>query len=313
MRIAVTGGCGFIGSHVVDRLLAAGHQVVVVDTAARRAGPDAEYARVDILDLPGLTAALADSEVVFHLAAMADVDQLVATPVEAVRANVEGTASVLEAARRCGASRVVLASSVWVYDAVHAAADRDEAELTEDAPIDLSRGGHLYLSGKLSAELIAHSYRETYGQHFTVLRYGVPYGPRMRDELVVARFVQAALTGKPITIAGDGRQTRNYVYVEDLAEAHVRALSPEAQDQTFALEGNTAVSVREIADTVQSLLGTATIEHIPARTADYHNGRRVSNAKAKRLLDWSPTTTFEEGVRRYLEWYRSPAGKPGSN
>ncbi len=175
-------------------------------------------------------------------------------------------------------------------------------ELTEDVPIDLSRTGHLYVAGKLAAELAVHSYHDLYGQHFTILRYGIPYGPRMRDELVIARFVQAALAGRPITIAGDGGQTRNWVYVEDLAEAHVRALSAAAQDQTFALEGGTAVSIREVADTVSELLGPVTIEHVPARTADYES-RAISNAKAKRLLGWSPTTRFPEGVRRYIDWY----------
>ena len=113
----------------------------------------------------------------------------------------------------------------------------------------------MYVSTKLAAELLVHSYREMYGQQFTILRYGIPYGPRMRDVLVVARFVRAALEGRPITIAGTGEQQRNYVYVEDLADAHVRALAPAAAGQVLALEGGTPVSVREIADTVQQLIG----------------------------------------------------------
>ncbi|MER5863215.1 NAD-dependent epimerase/dehydratase family protein [Kitasatospora sp. NPDC002040] len=302
MRVAVTGGCGFIGSHVVERLLTAGHEVVVVDSVSRRLHPSAEYARVDILDPAGLTTALEGSEVVFHLAAMADVEQVRDDPVRAVRLNVEGTTSVLEAARRAGLGRTVLASTVWVYGAAAGDGEQPGPGLDEDVPFDLGRSGHLYVASKLAAELVAHSYRDLYGQHFTVLRYGIPYGPRMRDELVVARFVQEALAGRPITIAGSGGQTRNFVYVGDLADAHVRALSAAAQDQTFALEGATAVSVREIADTVDRLLGPVTIEHVPARDADY-SSRRISNAKAERLLGWSPTTPFDEGVRRYVDWH----------
>jgi UDP-glucose 4-epimerase len=286
----------------------AGHQVVVIDTVAHRPHPRAEYARVDILDLPRLSAAFEGSEVVFHLAAMADVDRIAKAPVQATRANVEGTTCVLEAARHCGASRTILASTVWVYQAACSPPGDADGELTEEAPIDLDRGEHLYTSLKLADEMIMHSYRELYGRHFTILRYGIPYGPRMRDELVIARFVREALAGRPITIAGDGLQTRNYVYVEDLADAHVRALSPAAQDQTFALEGNTPVSVRRIADTVQALLGPVPVEHVPGRAADYA-ARPVSNAKAKRLLGWSPATPFEEGVRRYLDWYRA-SGDP---
>ncbi|MER7767227.1 NAD-dependent epimerase/dehydratase family protein [Kitasatospora sp. NPDC096140] len=306
MRIAVTGGCGFIGSHVVDHLIAAGHEVLAVDMTDQYLNPDAEHARIDVLDLKALTAALAGSEVVYHLAAMADVEQVSADPVRAVRTNIDGTEAVLEAARRSGLSRTVLASTVWVYGAALAGEQLggEEQELDEHVPIELEHSGHLYVATKLAAEMLVHSYRELYGQHFTILRYGIPYGPRMRDELVVARFVQAALAGRPITIAGDGRQSRNFVYVEDLADAHVRALSPAAEDQTFALEGSTAVSVRDIADTVDGLLGPVSIEHIGGRKADY-TGRRISSAQAKRLLGWSPRTNFAEGVRRYADWYRA--------
>ncbi|MFG2916028.1 NAD-dependent epimerase/dehydratase family protein [Kitasatospora sp. NPDC048298] len=309
MRIAVTGGCGFIGSHVVDHLIAAGHDVLAVDTTDKYLNPDAEHARLDVLDLEALTAALAGSEVVYHLAAMADVEQVSADPVRAVRTNIDGTEAVLEAARRGGLSRIVLASTVWVYGAALADGQLDggEQELDEHVPIELEHSGHLYVATKLAAEMLVHSYRELYGQHFTILRYGIPYGPRMRDELVVARFVQAALAGRPITIAGDGRQSRNFVYVEDLADAHVRALSPAAEDQTFALEGSTAVSVRDIADTVDGLLGPVSIEHIDGRKADY-TGRRISSAQAKRLLGWSPHTNFTDGVRRYADWYRAAVG-----
>jgi UDP-glucose 4-epimerase len=308
VRIAVTGGCGFIGSHVVDHLIAAGHEVLAVDTTDKYLNPDAEHARIDVLDLPALTSALAGSQVVYHLAAMADVEQVYADPVRAVRVNIDGTEAVLEAARRSGLSRTVLASTVWVYGAALADGqlDGEEEELDEHVPIELEHSGHLYVATKLAAEMLVHSYRELYEQHFTILRFGIPYGPRMRDELVVARFVQAALTGRPITIAGDGRQSRNFVYVEDLADAHVRALSPAAEDQTFALEGSTAVSVRDIADTVDQLLGPVTIEHIDGRKADY-TGRRISSAQAKRLLGWSPRTNFADGVRRYADWYRTSA------
>ncbi|MFJ6139773.1 NAD-dependent epimerase/dehydratase family protein [Kitasatospora sp. NPDC092286] len=309
MRVAVTGGCGFIGSHVVDRLLSAGHEVLAVDATDKYLNPDAEHSRIDVLDLPALTTALDGSEVVFHLAAMADVEQVSADPVRAVRTNIDGTATVLEAARRSGLSRTVLASTVWVYGAALAGEgpEGEEQEVDEHVPVELERSGHLYVATKLAAEMLVHSYRELYGRHFTILRYGIPYGPRMRDELVVARFVQAALAGRPITIAGDGRQSRNFVYVEDLADAHVRALSPAAEDQTFALEGSAAVSVRDIADTVDRLLGPVTISHIEARAADYA-GRRISSAQAKRLLGWSPRTNFADGVRRYADWYRDTTG-----
>ncbi len=296
MRVAVTGGCGFIGSHVVDQLLAAGHQVRVLDVGGGWRNPAAEYLTGDLFDPAALRHGLAGCAAVFHLAGAADVNEVAADPVAAVRLNVEGTARVLDAARTEGCGRVLLASTVWVYGAA-----TGQGELPEDAAVDLRRAGHIYVATKLSAELLVHSYREMYGQRFTILRYGIPYGPRMRGELVVARFVRAALDGRPITIAGTGEQQRNYVYVADLADAHVRALDPAAADQTLALEGGAPVSVREIAETVRELVRAVPVEYVPARTADYQ-GVSVSGALAKELLDWVPVTPFAEGVHRYLEW-----------
>ena len=296
MRIAVTGGCGFIGSHVVDHLVAAGHNVLVIDKHERWTNPKADYVITDVFDGPALDAALGGRDVVYHLAGMADVNEVAADPVHAIRLNIDGVGRVLDAARRLDCGRVVLASTVWVYGATVGAGER-----IEDAPVDLGRAGHLYVSTKLSAELLMHSYREMYGQEFTILRYGIPYGPRMRDALVVARFVRAAQAGQPITIAGTGDQQRNFVYVEDLAAAHVLALAPTAANQTLALEGDTPVSVAEIAETVQHLVGPVPIKHVAGRPADYE-GVAISNRLAKELLNWSPTTPLAEGIRRYLSW-----------
>ncbi len=309
MLIAVTGGGGFIGSHVVDHLARAGHQVRVIDVDPHWHNPAAEYRAVDLFDAGGLGRAVDGCGAVFHLAGASDVNEVAADPLAAVRLNVEGTARVLEAARHHHCGRVLLASTVWVYGSSVGTGER-----TEDVPVDLRRAGHVYVSTKLAAELLVHSYREMYGQRFTILRYGIPYGPRMREALVVARFVRAALEGRPITIAGTGEQQRNYVYVEDIADAHVRALSPAAADQVLALEGGTPVSVREIADTVRELIAAVPVHYVPARTADYQ-GVAVSNRAAKELLDWSPETPFAGGVRRYLEWLgqtgQLPAGGPG--
>jgi UDP-glucose 4-epimerase len=268
----------------------------VIDKSGLWRNPEAEYRPTDIFDAEALDAAVKGTDAVFHLAGAADVNEVAADPAQAVRLNVEGVARILDAARRQGTARVLLASTVWVYGATVG-----QGERTEDALVDLRSAGHVYVSTKLAAELLMHSYQEMFGQEFTILRYGIPYGPRMRDALVVARFVRAALDGQPITISGTGNQQRNYVYVEDLADAHVRALAPAAANQTLALEGGTPVSVREIADTVRSLVAPVPVEHTPARTADYE-GVTISNRLAKELLGWSPVTSFSEGVRRYLAW-----------
>jgi UDP-glucose 4-epimerase len=305
MRVAVTGGGGFIGSHVVDHLVRAGHDVVVIDVGGRWRNAAAEYRSADLFDAAALAAATDGAQAIFHLAGAADVNEVAADPARAVRLNVEGTARVLDAARHGGVDRVLLASTVWVYGATVG-----EGERTEGAPVDLTRSGHVYVATKLAAEMLVHSYREMYGQHYTILRYGIPYGPRMRDALVVARFVRAAQEGRRITIAGTGEQQRNYVYVEDIADAHVRALAAAAADRTLALEGGEPVSVREIADIACRLVRPVPVEHGPARAADYA-GAAISGSLAKELLDWTPVTPFETGVRRYLDWLGSAEATTG--
>ena len=296
MRTAVVGGAGFIGSHVVDHLLEEGHDVVVVDLVEPHR--DVEAHAVDILDVDGLVRATAGCDVVYHLAAVSNVNEVAADPSHAVAVNIGGTAKVWEAAHRNRVGRVVLASTVWVY-----AAAVGDGEVDETAAFDLAATGHIYTSTKIAAEMIAHDHFGQYGQPFTILRYGIPFGPRMRDELVIPRFVRMALAGQPLTIHGDGEQYRNYVYIDDLAHAHVLALSDRAENEVFNLEGPEPVSIRRIAETVREVLDRPVrIDRRPARAGDYR-GRAVSNARARRLLGWQPQVRFEEGLRRFVEWY----------
>lgn len=295
MRIAVVGGAGFIGSHVVDHLVADGHDVVVLDVRAPHRSDVKSFA-VDVLDLDALVAGTKGCDAVFHLAAVSNVNDAYADPVRAVAVNVSGTANVWEAARRNSVGRAIFASTVWVY----AGAVADAVD--ENAPFFLATAGHVYTSTKMAGEMIVHNYFDLYGQPFTILRYGIPFGPRMRDELVIPRFVRAGLNGDTITIEGDGRQYRNYVYIDDLACAHVLALGEAAENEVFNLEGTEPVSVQDIAETVFRLLERPpAIEYVAARAGDYA-GRTVSNEKARELLGWEPNVSFEDGLRDYIAW-----------
>lgn len=296
MRIGVTGGSGFIGSHVVDALMAAGHDVVVLDRRSPHRS-DVSHAPVDLMDASGLLAATAGMDVVFHLAAFADVNDVVRDPAGAIDVNVGGTVRVLEAARRNGIQRVVLASTVWVYSSAPGLAAVDES--TRFA-IDAAR--HVYTSSKLAAEMLCHDYWNMHQVPFTVLRYGIPYGPRMRPTLVIPIFVRKALAGEPLTVAGDGSQHRKFIYVEDLARAHVLALSERAANQTYNLDGREKITILRIAETVQRLTGsTRPIEFVPARGGDYAGADVVSD-KARVELGWEPAIDFEEGMRRTVPW-----------
>ena len=296
MRVAVTGASGFIGSHVVDGLVDAGHDVTVIDRRPPHRD-DVAYRDVDILDLEALVEATRGMEVIFHLAAVADVNEAAADPVGTWELNVVATARVWEAARRNDVRRTVLASTVWVYGGAVG-----ESPLHEDAAFVLEDLEHVYTSSKVAAEMVAHAAHTLYGQEYTILRYGIPYGPRMRPALVIPRFVEAALNGEKLTVHGDGSQYRNYVYVEDLAAAHVLALGEAGANATFNLEGREAVSIRRLVDAIAAITGPVDVEYGTARAGDYE-GRAVSADKAAHLLGWEPTTPFEVGLHRYVDWH----------
>jgi UDP-glucose 4-epimerase len=301
-RVLVTGGSGFVGSHVVDSLRRDGFAPRILDLRPSPYCSAAEVETVvaDIADRSALAAAMKGCDAVVHLAAMADVADVAAGPVEAERHNARATLLVLEAARRSGVRRVVYASTVWVYSdvAVH--------EIDEDTPV--AHPAHLYTATKLAGELYCRAYHELYGVESTVLRFGIPYGPRARPAAVIPRFVDRALAGLPLTIAGDGRQSRPFVYVEDLADGVVRALAPVAANRTYNLSAKQEATIAEIAETVQDEVGMVGIERMPARDGDFQ-GAAISSARAAQELGWQPSTSLREGLRRYVEWHRAAAAE----
>lgn len=295
MNIGVIGGSGFIGSHIVDKLIEHGHEVTVFDIKKPHR-PDVDHTHIDIIDLSKTTVALTGYyDAIYHLAAMADVNDVYRNPVEATQVNIVGVANVLEAARRNNLGRVILASTTWVYEM----AEQGE----ESTPFYVEKANHIYTSQKLAAEFICYNYQKMYGQNFTILRYGIPYGPRARGGTVLVTFVRKALNGESLTIFGEGDQFRNFIYVEDLAEGNVAALKEGAINQTYNLEGKRPVTVREVAETVQELIGNVKIEHKEARPGDFL-GRSAAQEKAKRELGWEPKIDFKEGARRYIQWYK---------
>ena len=297
-RVAVTGGSGFIGSNVVDALHDAGNEVIVIDQLPPHRD-DVEHRSVDILDAAALQKATEDVSFLYHLGAIANVNYAYENPLQTVQLNITGTANALEAARQNKIERLVLASTVWVYSGC------SEAEVNERTTFLPSGPGHIYSTSKIAAEFLCQDYWNLYQQPFTVLRYGIPYGPRMRDNLVIAIFLRKALGGDPITIAGDGLQSRNFVYVGDLARAHVLAMGDVAKNQTYNLEGSEKITIKYIAEAIADLVeGPVSIEYTPARPGDYQ-GKVVSAEKALHDLGWTPEVDFIEGLRLTTEWYRA--------
>lgn len=303
-KVVVTGGSGFIGSHVVDALADAGHHVTVIDHRVRPHRGDVSFEDVDLMDMSSVLSATRGAEHIFHLAAVSNVNYAYKYPVYTTGLNILGTAHVLEAARVNGARRVYLASTVWVYNGTP-----NGGPLDESVPFYLDGAGHIYTSSKMACEMICHNYHELYKVPFTVLRLGIPYGPRMREELLIPIFVKKALNGEPLTIAGKGSQYRNFIYVRDLAEAHVLAMKDQGENQTYNLEGPQKVTVLEVAEGIRSVIGEhVKIEFVPERPGDF-GGKEVSAKKAWRELGWKTKVNFEEGLRTTVEWFREKWGK----
>jgi UDP-glucose 4-epimerase len=303
MRVLVTGGGGFIGSHVVDRLLARGDTPRIFDLSASpyHSPLEVETFTGSITDPANLDLAMRDCDAVIHLAAVADVAHVLADPVLAEEVNTRGTLNVLEAACRAKVGRVVYGSTTWVYS------DCAEQAVDEKTPIPAPR--HLYTATKLAGETYCAGYAELYDLEYTVLRFGIPYGPRARAAGVVAKFTDLALAGEALTIAGDGSQTRSFIYVEDLADGIVSALAPAAAQRTYNLSGEEVVTILEIAETVQEMTGGCEIVHTPPRPGDFP-GKRISNERALEEIGWKAATSFREGVRRYVEWVRNSTRPP---
>ena len=303
MRVLVTGGGGFIGSHVVDRLMRDGHTPRIFDLSASpyHSPLEVETFTGSITDPANLDLAMRDCDAVIHLAAVADVAHVLADPVLAEEVNTRGTLNVLEAACRAKVGRVVYGSTTWVYS------DCAEQAVDEETPIPAPR--HLYTATKLAGETYCAGYAELYDLEYTVLRFGIPYGPRARAAGVVAKFTDLAFEGQALTIAGDGSTTRSFIYVEDLADGIVASLAPEAAGRTYNLSGDEVVTILEIAERVQENTDNCEIVHTPPRPGDFP-GKEISNVRALEEIGWKAETSFREGVRRYVEWVRNTTRPP---
>jgi UDP-glucose 4-epimerase len=295
VRAVVTGGAGFIGSHVVDALLARGDEVHVVDNLAtgrrENLNPDAALHEHDIREpLAGLFGELRP-EAVVHLAAQADVGTSVAQPLLDAEVNVLGTLNVLEAARGHGA-QVVFSST---GGAIYGECERPARE--EDARRPLSPYG----TAKLAAEEYLATWNRLYGTRHVALRFANVYGPRQLAKLeggVVAIFIDRLRAGDGVTIYGDGEQRRDFVYVGDVVDAVLAAIGQDGD--TFNIGTGEETSVNELFEACRRVAGSdAEAEHAPARSGDVlRSVLDVSHAEAE--LGWQPRTALAEGLR--LTW-----------
>ena len=295
MKVLVTGGSGFIGSHVVDKLRDNGVNVRVYDSIIPNYRNDIEYYQGSILDYESLCFAMSGVDAVMHLAAVADVKGVLENPHYSESINVRGTINVLEAAKTSGVKRVIYGSTTWVYS------EAESNNVDESTPLHAPT--HFYTATKLTGEYYCQSYSKLFRIETTILRYGIPYGPRARDGAVIPIFVRKAVNGEPLRIEGDGSQYRNFVYVEDLAEGNVLALQSVAKNKIYNLDGNEKITIKKLVDLLKELLGNVKIEYKPSRHGDF-SGKDVSSELAKKELGWEPKTGLEEGLKKYINWYK---------
>ena len=296
MKIVVAGGSGFIGSHVVDVLLDKGHEVLIYDLEAPHYGQKCAFVRGDTRDIDRMTQVFKSGDVVYLIAAEANVNRFFESPLFSNDITATATLSVLEAARRTGVARVILASTEWVYGSLPEAG---EEYITEDTPYT-ENPDHIYTSSKIAAELFCKNYRSLYGVNYTIMRYGIPFGERARPETVTPIFIRRIVRGEPITIHGDGSQSRQFIYVKDLARGNAACLNPAAENQIFNLNGKKRISVIQIVKTLEEILGKkASLTFVEDRKGNF-KGRFISSEKARRLLGWEAALDYEDAMRMYV-------------
>jgi UDP-glucose 4-epimerase len=306
----VTGGAGFIGSHLAEGLAAAGRRVRVLDnfdTGLRpnlaRVRPEPEVVEGDVADPDVVNRAMAGVGVVFHLAALASVQRSVEDPGATHRVCATGTLNVLDAARRGGVRRVVYAASSSAYGV-------PEGEVQTE--LDPVRPLSPYAAAKLAGELYAESFAAAYELETVRLRFFNIFGPRQRADSpysgVIALFIAALSAGRPPTVYGDGLQSRDFTYVTDVVQALTRAAAaPGVSGRVYNVGTGRSVNVLELIAALNHQLGTDVgPQHAPSRAGDVRHSR-ADITRARRELGYEPAVPFEAGLAETLRWYRRQA------
>ena len=312
-RVLVTGAAGFIGSHLVEALARRGDDVVGIDNfdpfydrgmkesnLREAANGRLRFHEQDILAVDPLAALLTPDTVLVHLAAKAGVRPSIADPTGYARANVEGTAAVLEAARRAGVSRVVFGSSSSVYGDTTAAPFREDAPAMD--PVSP------YAATKRAAELLVRAAAPLHGFRAMSLRFFTVFGPRQRPDLAIHAFARRMVDGRPLILFGDGTQARDYTYCDDIVAGVIAAVDWTADApvgmELVNLGGNRPLPLQALVSELASALGiTPTLQRAPMQTGDV----QVTCAdveKARRVLGFEARTPFGEGIERFVAWFR---------
>ena len=315
MQILVTGGAGFIGGHLAERFVSNGHDVVVLDNfdpfydirikehtvdicREQATNGDGTYQLVegDVRNTDLVTELVSNAEYVYHQAAQAGVRPSVKNPRKYDEVNVDGTLNVLDAARNTGIKRVVFASSSSVYGRPEYLPYDEVHPTTPVSP---------YGASKLAAERYVCAYNKVYDLPTVALRYFTVYGPRMRPNMAISNFVSRCLNGDSPIVYGDGTQTRDFTYVEDIVDANVRLITESAADgETLNIGSTDNIEILTLAKEIRDQLAPK----LEIGFADRHDAdaehTHADISKANKLLSYEPSRTIRDGVKDFVEWYR---------
>jgi UDP-glucuronate 4-epimerase len=317
MRILVTGGAGFIGSHLVERLLADGHNVVILDDfndyydpKIKRANiaavsKDVRVHDVDLRDAQKVASVFRNEkfDAIFHLAARAGVRPSIQQPQLYYDSNIAGTLHLLEGARTSGVERFIFASSSSVYGAAKTVPFSEEEHLTQT----LSP----YAATKIAGEFLCSTYSHLYKMRIVALRYFTVYGARQRPDLAIHQFTRKINAGEPIDQFGDGTTRRDYTYIDDILQGTLAALKYGGPPfDVFNLGESDTIQLKDLIAAIEKTLGKkAKINRLPEQPGDMPL-TCADISKARKLLGYNPKTKFEDGLPKFVDWFlKSRSGK----
>jgi len=314
MHFLVTGGAGFIGSHVCERLLRADHAVTVLDDLndfydpaiklrtlddLRAAGGPFQFVEADLTDADAVSRVFAEIKFdqVIHLAARAGVRPSLEEPALYQRVNVEGTVNILEAARLNGVRKLVMASSSSVYGV------NSKLPFAESDPIFQAISP--YAASKLACEALGHAYHHVYGLEIVMLRFFTVYGPRQRPDLAIHKFARLIAAGQPIPVFGDGSTARDYTYIDDIVDGVLAASERRFGYDVFNLGESQTVPLAQLIELLEAALGTkAIIDRKPQQPGDVPI-TYADISKARRYLGYNPRTKIADGIPKFVDWFES--------
>ena len=309
MRYVVTGGAGFIGSNIVGALTRDGCPVTVLDNLSSgyesnlRPFPAVRFFKGDVRDPEAVATALEGADVVFHLAASVGNKRSIDDPLTDAEINVLGTIRILEAARKYGVKKIVVTSSAGIFGELKTLPIREDHQVEPDSP---------YGCTKLCQEKLCLAYAKLYGIDAVALRYFNVYGPNQRFDAygnVIPIFAFSMLRGEPITIFGDGEQTRDFIHVDDVVQANIKAARTPSVTGAYNIASASRITINELVRLLEQASGiTPKVSHGPERPGDVrHSLADISKAQA--AFGFSPIVGLEEGLRDYMRWAKQEAAR----